>query len=186
MRILNLFLAIEFPEEIKNQIEQQLMPLKRDYPEYTWVPKHNYHVLIHHFGELPETRLEKVTQKIQDALYDTPSFYLYSYGTDLFLSKKIDLYVNFQREKKLEELESKIAQQFVSNINYKYTPHLSIARYKLPSKQQYYLLKKKLHNIEINTEFEVKSLALYESILTHKVPVYNKIAEFPLLTEEGP
>jgi 2'-5' RNA ligase len=183
MRILRLFLAIEIPEEIKHQFEKQVLPLRRDYPEFAWILPHNYHVNIINLGDVPETRLEKLSEKIETALYDAPSFHMFSLGTDLFIDQKIELYVDFQRAKKLEELELKLAQQFVPNINYKYTPHLTIANYKLPSKQQYYLLKKKLHNMEISTEFEVKSISLFESILTKKVPIYNKIAEFPLLTD---
>lgn len=63
----------------------------------------------------------------------------------------------------------------------KYLPHLTLARCRIPSKQQYLLLKKRLKKINIKVDFPVKKITLFQSILSGKKPVYKKIDTFNLI-----
>ena len=185
---MRLFLAINLPQKTKEEIEASLNDLKKEYPNFIWVPKENFHITLFFYGET--NSFKKIKEKVSDLIYDIPPFYLYSRNIDLFAGKKIVIYLNFEREKILETLFTKINHYFSSlyKTNYtnysqrkKYIPHLTLARYKIPSKQQYFLLKKKLKKNNINISFVVEKVVLFQSIIGGHRPIYRQLASFPLL-----
>lgn len=179
------FLAVEIPDTIKEKLFKQIASLRRDYPQLSWVAPENYHITIQFLGEIAEPK--KIITKIEDALYDAESFTLYSLGTGIFIDRKILLYADFQRQKKLEVVAEKVKNIITMPGNngkqYTFIPHLTIARSKIPSKQQYLLMKKKLEQFEIDLEFFVDHITLFESNLEAQAPLYKKIVDFPLITE---
>ncbi|MGB9707233.1 MAG: RNA 2',3'-cyclic phosphodiesterase [Microgenomates group bacterium] len=184
---MRLFLAIDIPENLKEKIDKQISNLKKDYPNFTWVPKENFHITLFFFGETE--KIEMINKKISELIYDQESFYLHANRAGLFINKKIVIFLNFSREKKIEALAKKInkvfapifSQHYTSKTYKKFIPHLTIARTKIPSKQQYFQLKKKLTSFNINISFPVKEIFLYQSIIGGKKPIYKKIKSFPLL-----
>lgn len=183
---MRLFLAIDIPENLKNIIDKEIDFLKRDYPNFTWVPKENFHITLFFFGDTD--RIEIIDKKIKELIYDQNSFHLFASGADLFIHRKIVIFINFRREKRIEILANKIKKtfdplfnkNFNKNINKKFIPHLTIARAKIPSKQQYFLLKKRLSSLTIDASFLVKNISLYQSIISGKRPVYKKIKTYIL------
>lgn len=176
---MRLFLAIEPPPKVKKHIFEQLEVLYEEYKQFSWTPPENYHITIHFIGESEDAKY--IIKKVETALYDAPSFYLFSQSAELFIQKKITLYISFQREKKLEGVADSIFDIFVPGTKLKFVPHLTVGRYKIPSKQQYLLLKKKMFNLPLDVEFEVRKVVLFDSIVTGKYPHYKKIHEFDFL-----
>jgi len=177
---MRVFLAVDIPNKVRAELSEQLVALQKEYPYLIWVPEDNYHITLHFFGHKDKQEVEKITRAMDTLIYDIPSFRLYASYADLFINDKILLYIGFARQKILEEVEARIRAHFGGDKSKKFVPHLSIARYKIPSKQQYLLLKKKLERLEVETTFEVTEISLYESILAGKVPRYKKLATFPL------
>ncbi|OGK11810.1 2'-5' RNA ligase [Candidatus Roizmanbacteria bacterium RIFCSPLOWO2_01_FULL_37_12] len=181
---MRVFLAIELPLRVKRQLDAQISTLKKEYAVFNWVAKENFHITLIFFGEIrrgPE--LDKIKQKVEEASYDVNVFRLYSFGADLFLNSKIVLHINFKREKTLEELVSKIKNNLQIEDQKKFVPHLTIARYRVPSKQQYFHLKKKLQKLSIDIDLSVTKIHLFQSILEEQKPIYKKLASFPLLKQ---
>lgn len=176
---MRLFLAIDLPFEIKTKIDTQLQSLEKDYRQFNWVPPENFHITTHFIGEVNNP--DEIKKKIGDAIYDCSSFHLYSLGANLFINRKIMMYISFRREKNLEILVERVEESLFSINNKKFVPHLTIARYKIPSKQQYLLLKKKLLNLEIDFDFHVEKLNLFESVQDGPRRLYKTIAQFDLL-----
>lgn len=170
---MRLFLAIELPIKIKSKLSKQLKEIKKDYPQFNWIPEENYHLTLHFFGDV--VSLPKLIDRLKEELYDKESFYLYSTNCGVFINKKIILYLGFRKEKKLLIIEDIIGNKK------NFIPHLTFARCRIPSKQQYYVLKKKIEKLKINIEFPVKELTLFESLPNGKYPIYKKIAHFPLI-----
>ena len=176
---MRLFLAINLPASVKRSLSQQLEKLNEDYPHFSWVPQENFHITIHFFWEIGQA--DVIKKRIEEAVYNVSSFNLYSTGCDLFINQKIVLYVYFRREKKAEELASNINKILQIKDKKKFIPHITIGRYKVPSKQQYLNLRKKLRQLRLEIDFPVTKIYLVQSIMTGKKPTYKKIAAFSLL-----
>ena len=176
---MRVFLAIDLPPTAKLQLDDQISSLKKEYAAFNWVAKDNFHITLHFFGEIDN--IVKIKDKIEQAVYDVSSFSLYSLGAGLFLNSKIVLFVNFKREKTLEDLVTKTKKNLHIEDPIKFIPHLTIARAKIPSKQQYLHLKKKLQRLHIDIFFPIKKIYLFQSILERQKPIYKKLVSFSLL-----
>lgn len=179
---MRLFFAIDLPSDVKSSVKDQLESFRAEYPYFSYVMPQDYHLTLIFLGELDIDKWgDKKVSHVTSALYDIAPFHLYASGTSLFISQKITLYVTFVREKMLENLVTRLSQTFEIPEKKKYVPHMTFARYKIPSKQQYLLIKKKLEKIKIDASFVVDKIYLYESITNGLNQEYKKIAEFPLL-----
>lgn len=179
---MRLFLAVELSNKTKKEIDDQLSEIKKRYPQFQWIPMDNYHITVDFFGEVSDPK--KLIDRLDQVLYDKESFYLYSISVDLFIHNKITIVLHFRREKKIEiihERVEEIFQKFESSL--KFIPHLTLARYKIPSKQQYFVIKKRLSRMDVDVSFKVNKLILFESILGRTQPIYKKIHIFNLLKE---
>jgi 2'-5' RNA ligase len=63
----------------------------------------------------------------------------------------------------------------------KFIPHLTVAKYRIPSKQQYFLLQKNLAKQKIDIELEVKKMVLFQTVVQAGKSVYKKVRDFDLL-----
>jgi len=170
---MRLFLAIDIPNKIKVEIEEQTAPLKKEYPQFTWIPKENYHITVHFYGEVKDEK--KLIERLKTQLFDKEKFYLYGGELDLFMNEKIIIFLKFYKEKKLLAIEKELADKK------DFIPHLTFSKCKIPSKQQYFVLKKRLEKIEVDISFPVKELTLFETIPNGQFPHYKKLASLPLL-----
>jgi 2'-5' RNA ligase len=147
---MRLFLAIDLPPEAKKSVARQLADLRREYPYFRWVDPENYHLTLHFFGDV---KPEKINQWMSDLVYDMPTFYLYSSELDLFIKDNLTLYIGFYRNKELEGLVKKIKEKSALGTSRRFVSHLTFGRYRIPSKQQYLLIKKKLKKSSLDVEF---------------------------------
>lgn len=178
---MRLFLAIDLPASAKSKLNQQIETLKKDYPQFSWVSPENFHITLHFFGDIK--KIDNIKKKISEAVFDVNNFSLYSLGADLFMNQKIVLYIYFKREKKVEAIVSRVKQLFQIKEDKKFIPHLTIARARIPSKQQYLNLRKKLHKLQTGINFPVSKIYLYQSILTASKPQYKRMATFFLFKQ---
>jgi len=178
---MRLFLAVDLPKKVKHLLEQQILPVKKEYPQFEWVSEGNYHITVHFFGEI--NNVETIKKRLEEYLFDQESFYLYSYSVDLFINHRIVIYLDFRREKKLEVIARRVKESFQTHDSrtQKYVPHLTLARARIPSKQQYFVLKKRMSKLNIDISFQVKELVIFESILGGRTPVYKIVKKIPLL-----
>lgn len=180
---MRVFLAIDLPQTVKKKIFQRIEIIRNYYSHYNWVNQENYHITLFFFGEIDESEIEKIKRKISNGIWDIKPFYLYTRSISVFSKQKHVLYINFYREKEIELLATKIRNLFDNKYKtnkQKYIPHLTLARGKRSSKQQYFALLKKLKKINIKIGFSVNKIKLYQSILTPERPVYKQLWEFNL------
>lgn len=177
---MKLYLAISVPEDVQSQLERQLQNFKNQYPYYTWVPKKNFNIIINYIGDVDKSNFDAIKDRIQDILYDAETFHMFSLEPKVSIDKKITLYLGFQRQKKLEEIDRKISADLGVKGNYKFIPEIIFAGWKIPSKQQYFHLKNELDNLELNIEFPVTELSLLQSVSTSDVPTFIEVAKLPL------
>jgi 2'-5' RNA ligase len=176
---MRLFLGIDVPEQTENELFQALLSLRLKHPDYRWIQPKNYHVTVQFFGEVSHQK--DIASRLKDILYEAESCYFFTFNFYKILNKKIKLYVDFYIQKQLEKIVETVQNDLELDEKRAYLPHISVSRSALSSKQQYYALKRECEKLKIELEFKVDSLFLYESILTGKDPIYNKVAEFKLL-----
>jgi 2'-5' RNA ligase len=178
---MRLFYAIDISLKIKKQLASQLKEIQKEYPEFRWIPLENYHITLHFIGEVSNKQKKEIIKKTKDILFDQEEFYLYSFNLALFMHNRILMYVTFHREKKIEQLVETLKKIFAPNdkIN-KFIPHLTFARYRIPSRQQYLLLKKRLKKTKVEISFLVKKITLFNSVDNGKFPEYKKVKSFSL------
>lgn len=158
---MNMMLKIELADEIKKQIVTQLVDFKKLYPQFQWEKIENYHILVHSFGEFLDKK--STINLLETALYDKNTFYLYSFEVALTIGNNIVLYLDFRREKEIERISERIRELSPSmQSSEKFVPRLLLAKYKIPSKQQYFVIKKRLSNLDIDLSFKVNKLSLFE------------------------
>jgi len=177
---MRLFLAIELSDKVRKEINDQLAEIRKEYPQFRWIPDSNYHITVNFFGEIDDQK--KIIDKLEEILYDKESFYFYSTKADLFINNKITIYLSFRREKIVEKINKNVNEAFQIFENpVKFIPHLTLAHYKIPSKQQYFVLKKRLAKVTVDVFFKISRLVLFESIPAGNQSVYKKIHTFKLL-----
>ncbi len=154
-------LKIELSDETKQQIVDQLSNFRKSYPQFQWEKIENYNILVHSFGEFSNKK--PTIAKLETALYDKNTFHLYSFEVALTIQNNIVLFLDFKREKEIERISESIREiTSLMESSEKYVPRLTLAKYKIPSKQQYFVIKKRLSNLEIDLSFKVNKLSLFE------------------------
>ena len=174
---MRLFLAINPPDEIKKSITLQIESLKKEYPSFKWIEEKNYHITLQFFGDKDPNKL---STQIRESIFDVDPYYLYASGADLFVRNTITMHLSFYRSKEIEGLVERVKDKFQIQKNIKYIPHLTFARYRVPAKQQYLLIKKKLGKLKIDIEFNVTQITLYNSVIESEKSFYETISEIPL------
>lgn len=179
---MRVFLAIDIPLSIKKKTFRLTESIRNEYQNYHWVSKENYHITLFFFGEIEENKIERIKKQIEREIWDVKAFYLYSRSVGVFSNKKHVIYIDFYREKKIENLAKKIRKIFNKKTKneHHYIPHLTLARGKKSSKQQYFTLIKKLKRLSIKINFFVNKVILYQSTITSEKPVYKPLYEFNL------
>jgi 2'-5' RNA ligase len=173
------FLAIEIPNKVKQQIEEQIASFKKNYPQFNWVQPGDYRLVLYNFEELEDK--EEVIKRLEDAVFEIRPFTLHILGVDLFLTDKIVIYLHFYKEKMLNSLAERIYEAVYETDKGQFIPQINLAQHKIPSKQQYLLIRKKLENLPIEINFPVSKISLQESVIRGKKPVYKKLAEFTFI-----
>lgn len=157
---MKLLLTIELSEQTKKEITGQISGLKNIYPQFQWEPIERYNILVYSYGEFLDKK--STINKLEIALFDKKLFYLYANRVNLTIQNKITLHLDFIREKEIELISESINGQFSMNQRReKFVPRLTIANYKIPSKQQYFVIKKRLANLDIDLSFKVNKLSLF-------------------------
>jgi len=154
-------LKIELTDEIRNQITDQIADFRKLYPQFQWEKIEDYNILVHSFGEFSDKR--STIKMLETALYDKSSFYLYSFEVAMTIQNNISIFIDFRREKEIEKISEKIRELSPSMQNSdRYVPVVYLAKYKIPSKQQYFVIKKRISNLNIDLSFKVNKLGLFE------------------------
>jgi len=180
---MRLFLGVSIPNESTKQMRTSIEVIKNEYPEFDWVPEENYHLSIFFFGERSEDKIPDMIEGIEQTIFDLNATQLSLSRLGLFVKKGITMYVAYERNKILEIVHNRIISVLGSQtpqMHDIYIPHTTVAKYKLPSKQQYFHLKKKIQKISIDIEFPLDTLHLYESVTKKPFPEYRIIHTFHL------
>ncbi|MEO2116937.1 MAG: RNA 2',3'-cyclic phosphodiesterase [Methanocaldococcus sp.] len=173
---MRLFLAIDIPEEIKEEIAKFQGQFKMK--GIKLVEKENLHITVKFLGEVDEEKLKEILNL--DLSIQPVKIKLKTLGTFPNPNYIRVIWIGAYNENLIEifkEIDKKL-----SNLGFKrereYVPHLTIGRVKfIDNKKKLKDRIEKYKDIDFG-EFEVNHIKLYKSTLTPNGPIYEVIKEW--------
>jgi len=181
---MRLFIAIELSAQIREALGQAQSHLKYAGADVKWVEKDNIHLTLKFLGEVPEEKLERIKNSLDEigksskpfeisikdigAFPNTSSPRVIWVGLDKGTAESNTLAGN------IDEAMSKLGFQKESRP---FTAHLTIGRVRSAKNRE--ALKEKLHSCQfpVVSSQLISSIALFKSALTPKGPIYTKLHE---------
>jgi 2'-5' RNA ligase len=152
--------TIELPEEVKKQIEKETKVLFNAHPEYLWYDIADYHLTFYSWPNVEPDLIEKLSEKLTALLFEQKQLILYGLKYVVKIGNHIDVTLQFQEDRAYRSLVESVVTYFSPELRPTFVPLLPIARYKIPSKQQYSHLKNRLEKIKTEVEIPVSALSL--------------------------
>ncbi|MBU0580131.1 MAG: RNA 2',3'-cyclic phosphodiesterase [Candidatus Margulisbacteria bacterium] len=181
-----LFVAVDLPQEVKQEIFETFEPLYKKSDQIKWVEKENYHFTLKFLGGIEEGRLLKIAEKLKEMAKKTASFELYLGSFDFLPeagpTRVIYLEVGGGEDEintAAFEVEEAMAGLGVEKEKRKYVAHLTVGRIKRDKGLEE--LKEGIKKLKgICRTIKVREFVLFESNLTYAGPTYQEIERFEL------
>ena len=179
------FIAIELPEEVKENICNLRDRLRKTDVRVSWITPEKMHLTLRFLGEISEEQVDKIVTLLVDNYKGINPFSLKVKGTGAFpsLRKPNVIWAGIKEfEEGLTRCHA-IAENSAIAIGLKrekrhFNPHLTIARIRdLRNVGKLINLVKKEKDFD-GGAFSVDSVALFSSKLTRKGPIYTRLKEF--------
>ncbi|MCK5077219.1 MAG: RNA 2',3'-cyclic phosphodiesterase [Calditrichia bacterium] len=131
------FIAIEIPENIKENILQVIEQVKSSYPKIAWTKTTAYHLTLKFLGEVEENMIDPISEKIEGIAGNFTPFKIDVEGVGVFPNKRAPkiLWAGlYMPDDSLLELQAKI-EDSLYDLNFekekrKFKPHLTLGRVK--------------------------------------------------------
>ena len=159
-------------------IADQLADLKADYADANWTPVENYHITLEFFGSFPQYK--PILPILEEVAFESQPFDMMTLSGGIFIDDKLTLYIDFYKSKEIEDLVRNVREKLAIDNKFKYIPHVTVGKARKPSKQQYFLIKKKFERLKFEHNFLVSEVTLFESIPAGKRHIFEELASFKL------
>lgn len=175
-----LFVAIDFPEAVK----AQLQPLCADLAGAKWVAQHQMHLTLRFIGDSDEKQLAAIQRGL--ARISANPFRMRLQGVGQFppRGKPRVIWVGVEAEPTLNQLQGQVEQVIresgFEKADHAFSPHITLARFRSPPAvepvERYFT-----RHQDFKTKlFEVSEFVLYSSQLTPSGSIYQQEGAYPL------
>lgn len=154
------YCTIDIPQEAKKQIEKESAPVFSLHPEYLWYDADGYAITLYSWPSVEPDLVDKLSDKLSELLFEQERFALFGFKYVVKIGSRIDVQLEFQEDRRYRELVDSITGFFSPDGKANHIPSIPLARYKIPSKQQYSHLKNQLAKIKSEVELSVESVSL--------------------------
>lgn len=180
-----LFIAINLPPDIKDQLADLLLKLQKNNPNkpIKWVEPENVHLTLHFLGDTPEEKIKEIDQALQPIIADFSTL-------DFQLSNSINAFPNLNTPQviflEIKELNDgktlKMQRQIGEALEVlgfeidkrPFRLHLTLGRVKFKTGLQ-------LPDFKLQTsDFRVQKIELMSSQLNPGGPIYSVITNYKL------
>ncbi|MBD3359893.1 MAG: RNA 2',3'-cyclic phosphodiesterase [Candidatus Buchananbacteria bacterium] len=181
-----LFLAINIPPVIKNQLTELILKLQKNNKNkpIKWVAPKNLHLTLHFLGSVPEQKIPAINRAIEPIVAKFPilNFALsnsINSFPDLNNPKVIFLEIKELNDGQTIKLQKKIGES-LAQLGFKidkrpFHLHLTLGRVKFKTTVQ-------IPNLQYpNSNFQIDSIDLMESQITLQGPIYSIIKQYNLV-----
>ena len=135
--LIRTFIAIEIPENIKENILQAIEPVKTSYPKVSWTKTTAYHFTLKFLGDVEENMIKLISEKIEKITKNFTPFEINVEGVGVFpniRAPKILWAGLYMPDNTLFDLQTKM-ETVLYELNFakekrKFKPHLTLGRVK--------------------------------------------------------
>lgn len=181
--MIRLFVALEIPDFIKENISLELKRMTPDYEKFKWEPENKIHLTLKFIGSVKE----ELVSEIESSLNFITEFESYKCETANFNffyrnGKPSIFYLNFNSDKNLKALSSEINEKLakfdISEEKKDFKVHLTLLR--LKGHEDISPLEFIRTQGVPKTQFIADEVVLYKSKLQPKGSVYTKLKTYKL------
>lgn len=182
------FCAVELPEDVRKQLEEHILKLRKAVPDAaaSWSRVENIHLTLKFFGNVALDRIPAISAAATQTVAEFSPFPIVIGNTGVFPrpSRAQVLWIGVSDpSRKLsalqERLENKCAAEGFSKENRAYKPHLTIARLRKPEGARQ-LADAHLQMNFPTKDIELNELILFRSELSPKGSKYTAISKHPI------
>jgi len=182
---MRVFLAIDFPQEIKENLLKKINDFKKIVPDLRWIKKPALHLTIKFIGEIEESLVSEIRNRLADAFQNIDPFDLKTTYPGFFPNphKARVFYLDIQPSDSLKRcfdiIETKLQPLGIEKEKRRFKPHITLARIKnlsLPNDKTNILLNPSFPEMTIKT----KEIILMQSELLYNGARYTPVQRFSL------
>ena len=171
-----IFIAVNLPETARKDISEKLISMLPK-KGLKIVKPENLHITLKFLGCIPEDSAGEIAGKLEK-LKNTGKFAVSLKGLGHFNGKAIWLGIKNGRTE-LETL-SKEVNALLETETERFSPHITLARNKLLSRDEFELAIDLLSKLKFEVRFIAESVEVMESELTPEGPIYSVVEKIAL------
>jgi 2'-5' RNA ligase len=190
MSMLRLFIAVEIPAEIQQNVSKETAKLRRSLESLVrWVPAENLHLTLKFLGDVAPSNVEFLMQMLRQEAQAVPCFNIQLTGLGSFPSLKRPrvIYIGIQAPAALDMLQRGI-ESASRRLGYEseersFSAHLTLGRVKqnvTATDQQKIRRAIESTQVDLLGSARVDSVHLYKSELKPNGSVYTRLYSAPL------
>jgi len=129
------FIAVDIPESVRDQIEEFQEKLKRFRAEVKWVRPENIHITLKFLGDIEQSMVDIIDQRLKDAVAGFAPFNVRVYGTGVFPSARRPrvLWLGIDEGREILQRLAKCIDEEIYNLGFErekreFSPHLTLGR----------------------------------------------------------
>lgn len=184
------FIAIECPPELRQKLDQTIQAFKKQisFPAFRWVKPDSIHLTLKFLGEIPSMKVPPLTQALEKATAEQPSFQISVGGVGVFpnIRQPRVFWAGLQFPDSLLTLQNRIEEETAPlgfpRENRPFSPHLTLARISNPDREELLLIASKISTLHLDTlgSFPVQQIHLIRSELRPEGARYTTLSSAAL------
>jgi 2'-5' RNA ligase len=187
---MRLFVALEIPPTVRENLAELLMSLRAVSPQTRWVRPENLHVTLKFIGEVPEAKLGVIRRALAAVRSDQPVMLDFR-GLGFFPNEKHPrvFWAGTKASPNLKilaaEIEKAVEKLGISREQRPFSPHLTLARFEPPRLPEKLRAAIQEHATRHFGSLRTNHFHLIESKLKPSGAEYTTVESFPFAAAEA-
>ncbi len=152
--------TIELSPDIKQLISQETENLRGEYAAFQWDRPSQYHLDIFNIPDIEVDLIPQLIEKVKEMTVDIKPMVLFGFAYQVKITRQIDIQLTCQFLRPYATMVESLYTFFRQREYTSKDPSIHLAKYKIPSKQQYTHLKNILGKMTTEVEIPINTLTI--------------------------